>query len=61
MAKKEVSTTQFYKSFSVYLSSMQRMTIPIRYKRKDRQVGLGIKVHKVICQRPLSGLSMPVK
>ena len=37
------------------------MSIQTRNKRKKRQAGLGIKVHKVFCQRPLSALSVPFK
>ena len=37
------------------------MSIQTRNKRKKRQAGLGIKVHKVFCQRLLIGLSVPFK
>ena len=37
------------------------MSTQTRNKRKDWQAGLGIKAHKVVCQRPLSGLSVTVK
>lgn len=37
------------------------MSIQTMNKRKKRQAGLGIKVHKVFCQRLLIGLSVPFK
>ena len=37
------------------------MTIQTRNKRKDWQVGLGIKAHNVVCKRSLSGLSETIK
>ena len=37
------------------------MSIQTRNKRENWQAGLGIKVHKVFCQRSLSGLSVPFK
>ena len=37
------------------------MSTQTRNKRKKWQAGLGITAHKVVCQRPLSGLSVTVK
>ena len=37
------------------------MTTQTRNKRKDWQVGLGIKAHNVVCKRSLSGLSETIK
>ena len=37
------------------------MSTQTRNKRKDWQQELGIKAHKVVCQRPLSGLSETIK
>ena len=37
------------------------MTIQTRNKRKDWQVGLGIKAHNVVCKKSLSGLSETIK
>ena len=37
------------------------MTTQTRNKRKDCQVGLGIKAHNVVCKRSLSGLSETIK